>query len=353
MAVVAVGDFDKPLIEKLIIKHFSGIETPRVKKERTYFPVPDHDGTRYAIATDSEATLSSMSINWLRAVDTGSTEQDYRRTLVQAMYNSMLNDRLSELTKKPDPPFLFAASSNGRLVRTKSSYTLEVGVKDNGLLRGLETILTEAYRVRKFGFTQSELERQKKEMLRSVERAYAERDKTESGSFASEYIRNFLTDETIPGIAYEYGLYRKYIPTITLEEVNSLSRIWMDGKNRVVLLNAPNKRGVAIPKERELDGVFDAVEKRELEAYTEDVASGPLIDVPPKAGSVMAESKIQALGVTQWDLTNGVRVVLKPTDFKNDEVIFSAFSPGGSSLVPDSNYIPAVKIGRASCRERV
>ncbi|MBI1804163.1 MAG: insulinase family protein [Ignavibacteriae bacterium] len=342
MAVVAVGDFEKPEIEKLIKKHFSGIESLRAKKERVYYPVPDHDETLYSIATDSEATLSSVSIDWLRAVDSGNTERDYRRSLVEGMYNSMLNDRLNELTKKPDPPFLFASSSNGRLVRTKSDYGLEAGVKDNGILRGMEAILAEAYRVRKFGFTQSELDRQKKEMLRGIERTYAERDKTESSSFAAEYIRNFLTNESIPGIAFEYALYKKYVPTIVLEEVNQLASTWMVDKNRVVLVNAPAKSGVAAPKQEELSAVFDSVVKRDIQPYTENIANVPLVDELPHPGTIRDESRIPELGVTQWDLSNGIRVVLKPTDFKNDEVIFTAFSPGGTSLVPDSNYIPAI-----------
>jgi zinc protease len=342
MAVIAVGDFQKSLIEELIKKHFSGIEPFKSEKDRFYADVPDHDEPLYAIVTDSEASMSNVSIYWKHAVEPEITEGDYRRQLVEGLYNSLLNERLSELTKKPDPPFLFASSSSGALVRTKSFYGLQAGVKDNGILRGMRTILEEAFRVREFGFTEAELERVKKDMLRSVEQAYDERDKTESDNFASEYIRNFLEKEPAPGIAFENGLYHKYLPGITLEEINRLGKLWMTDKNRVVMVNSPQKAGVEVPTEQQLAAVFDTVSNEGLKQYTENVSNQPLLPNVPHGGSVVHEQKIDELGVTEWQLSNGIRVVLKPTNFKNDEVVFSAFSPGGTSLVADSDYIPAM-----------
>ncbi len=342
MAVIAVGDFQKPVIEKLIKDHFSGIEPYGNERERAYANVPDHDQPLYAIATDSEATLSSVSIYWKHDLESQAREGDYRRQLVEGLYNGMLNDRLSELTKKPDPPFLFASSSNGILVRTKSCYVLQAGVKDNGLLRGMRTILEEAFRVREFGFTAAELERQKKDMLRAIDQVYDERDKTESESYASEYARNFLEKEPVPGIGFEDYLYHKYLPGITLDEINRLGAKWMTEKNRVVLVNAPRKSGVSVPSEEELAKIFETVSHEELQPYTENVSNQPLLSTPPNGGTLVKERRIDELGVTEWSLSNGVHVVLKPTNFKNDEVIFTSFSPGGTSLVADSGYIPAM-----------
>jgi zinc protease len=342
MAVIAVGDFDKSQIEQIIKKHFSGIEQPRKEEERTFFPVPDHDETLYAIATDSEATGSSVSIYYKHELEVQKTEQDYRQSIVEALYNSMLNERLNELTQKPDPPFLFASSSGGRLVRTKDYYGLEAGVKDNGILHGMEAILTEAARVKQFGFTQPELDRQKKDFLRYMESAYEERDKTESGGYASECVRNFLNEEPMPGIAFEFDMYKRYLPGISLDEVNALVNKRISEKNRVVLVNEPEKAGIIVPTTGELASVFDAIGKKKLQPYSEHVSSAALVSTPPTPGTVVARKEIHELSVKDWTLSNGVRVILKPTDFKNDEVIFTSFSAGGTSLVPDSAYVAAM-----------
>ncbi len=342
MAVIAVGDFDPARIERLIRDHFENLKSTPHAPERAYSPVPDHDQTLYAIATDSEATLSSVGVDYLHEVEIDSTEADYRRLIVEGLYNSMLNQRLEELTKKPDPPFLFASSSHGMLVRTKSAYSLDAGVKDNGVVRGLEAVLTEAKRVQRHGFTQPELDRQKKEFLRAIEDAYQERDKTESENFASELVRNFLEDEPAPGIANEFELYKRYVPTITLEEIDSLAQEWMTSRNRVILVNAPEKAGLHTPTTAELAAAFDSAEAREIKAYADAVSGVPLMSSLPAPGTLVEEKEVASVGAKEWVLSNGVRVIIKPTDFKNDEVLFSGYSPGGSSLVADSDYISAV-----------
>ncbi len=342
MAVIAVGDFDPPAIERLIRDHFGGIEPLKSEKPRVFYPVPNHSTPLYAIATDSEATLTSASIYWKHAVPLQGTEREYRQEIVENLYDAMLNQRLSELTRKPDPPFIFASSSDGPLVRTKSTYLLEVGTRNNGLLEGMRAALREAYRVRAYGFTPAELERQKKETLRFIDEAYVERDKTESDNFVDEYIRNFLQKEPIPGIGFERGLYHKYLPGITLAEVNRLGQLWMTDSNRVVVVGAPRKADVRVPTEAELAAVFDSVAAERLQPYVEQLPEKPLLQNLPSPGTITSEERIGELGVTVWHLSNGVRVVLKPTDFKNDEVLVASFSPGGTSLAADSDYIPAM-----------
>jgi len=342
MAVIAVGDFDRTRIEELIRRHFSNVELPHRPEIRRFYPVPDHDETLFAIATDSEATLSTVGINYLKEVEAETTEAAYRRSIVEALYNGMLNERLAELTKRGDPPFLFASSSKGNLVRTKGAYSIEVGVKDNGILRGIGAALTEAQRVRLFGFTQPELDRRKKEFRRIIEQAYNERDKTESDNFAAELIRHYLEREPIPGIAYEFELYKKYLPTVTLPEVNRLAAQWMSDRNRVILVNAPRKAGTITPAPEEIRAAFDSVARKQLRPYIDTLSTSALLSAEPAAGTVVEEKELSAIGVTEWRLSNGVKVIMKPTDFKNDEILFTAYSPGGSSLVPDSEYIPAI-----------
>ncbi len=339
MGVVAVGDFDPQWIESLVRDHFSGIPRKPDAAERTVYPVPDHEETLFAIASDPEATRSSVSVYYKHDVSADETIRDYRQMLAENMYNRMLNKRLDELSQEANPPFLYGYSSKGRLIRSKETYVLGAVVRDNGIERGLSALLTEAERVNQHGFTPAELEREKKAMLRNIEQAYNERDKTESGRYASEYIRNFLYEEPIPGIEFEYEIYNRYIPTITLEEVNTLADQWITETNRVILASLPEKGGVRKPTEDDLLAVLNAVEEQEITAYQDTLAGQQLLDEPPAPSPVVSENSIDTLGVTEWRLANGIRVVLKPTDFKNDEIRFTAFSPGGLSQVPDSTYV--------------
>ncbi len=342
MAVIAVGDFDKAQIQTVIKQKFSQVPAPEHPTERPFYPVPGHQQTLYAIATDKEATGSSVSLFIKHDVHDEDSEAAYRHSLVQALYHGMLNQRLDELLQKPDPPFLNAYSGQGRFVRTKEFYILGAAVKANQIESGLEAVLTEARRVKEFGFTESELKRQKAELLRSMESAYKERDKTNSRAYASEYIRNFLNREPIPGIEFEYQLYKKHIPSITLDEVNRVSKELLTDSNRVVLVSAPEKEDVKVPTPQELVAVFDRVSHKEIEPYAEAVTSEPLIAQQPSPGKILFERKDPKIGITEWQLSNGIRVILKPTDFKNDEIIFRAYSPGGNSLVPDSDYVAAL-----------
>ncbi len=342
MAVVAVGDFDHDWIEGLIKEHFSKLKADEQPRQRELFPVPDHRETLFTVATDVEATNTDVSVYYKHPVKAEGTAGAYRKTLTEALYEGVLNKRLDELRTQPEPPFLTGYSSQGRFIRSKEFYVLGAVVADNGVEKGLQAVLTEAERVRQHGFTQSELEREKVEMLRGIEQAYNERDKSESRLYAAEYIRNFLVDEPVPGIEYEFELYKKFLPGISLAEVNAVAMELASPENRVVAVSAPDKDTSTPPGERELKNVFREVEQMHIAAYEDKVPDVPLVEQAPQAGQVVAEKRIAELGITEWQLANGVKVVLKPTDFKNDQVIFSAFSPGGHSLVADANYIPAI-----------
>jgi zinc protease len=341
MAVIAVGDFDRSEIEQLIESHFSGLEMPDIVRERPVYPVPGHDETLFAIATDPEATFNSVNVYWKQALRDEQTTAAYRQSIVESLYNRMLNTRLFELTQQADPPFLGAFSGQGRFIGSTEVYILGAGVPENGIERGLETILTEAERVERFGFTESELEREKRELLRSIEQAYAERDKTESSSYASEYVRVFLYDEPFPGIAYEFEFHNESVPGITLDDVNRLAKEWIVETNRVIVISAPEKEGVEVPSEDELLAVFATAGAAEVAAYEDAVTDAPLVAVVPEPAAIASEEHIDEIGVTVWELANGVRVLLKPTDFKDDEVLIRAWSPGGTSLASDEDYVAA------------
>ncbi len=339
IAVIAVGDFDPRRVEKLIVDHFQRLTEPAQPRERVNFPVPDHEESLVSVATDPEATTSRVSIVFKQDVRDESTVGAYRRNIIRSLYLGLLNERLRELTRQPDAPFLFAYAGQGRFVRTKDATMMAAVVKDDGIIRGLQALRLEAERAARYGFTITELERQKKEVLRRMEKAYEERDKTESRQYADEYKRHYLTDEPIPGIEYELELHKRFLPTIDLETVNRAVQEAFADRNRVILVNMPEKDGVTVPREEDVLAAFEAVDTMSIEPYRDLVSDKPLLETPPGPGKVVREEKIEELGVTLWKLSNGVRVLLKPTDFKNDEILFTAYSPGGLSLIDDRNYI--------------
>lgn len=346
MAVVAVGDFDKTKIEVLIKEHFSKLTDAQNPRERINFPIPPQKETLYAIASDKEAPMSSVTIYNKFKAEAEINVEDFRTATVATLFGQMLSQRLNELTQKPDAPFAFGGAGKGRFLGDLEVFTLNgYAVKDNKMEQCLDVLLTEYERVKRFGFTQTELDRAKESRLRSTEKWFLEKDKADSREYAEEYLRNFLQDEIIPGREYEYEFHKKYLPTISLEEVNALSSSLMTGADRVITINMPEKEGLKILTEKDLQVVVDAVRKKELTAYEDKVSDKPLVEIEPKPSPVVSEKEIKEINVTEWILANGVKVVLKPTDFKNDEIIFMAISPGGSSLVSDKDYVSASNAG--------
>ncbi|MFQ5888678.1 MAG: M16 family metallopeptidase [Gemmatimonadota bacterium] len=341
MAVVAVGDFDPERVEAVIRESFAALEPRPDPRARELFEVPDHAEPLFAIATDPEAPTTSVSVYYKQPMRIMRTVGDYRRSLVEDLFNGMLNRRLEEIVRRQDPPFLTASSGQGRLVRSKEVYALGAAVEEGGVARGLAALLAEAERVDRHGFTASEFERAKRNLIRSWERAYAEREKMNSTVFASEFVRAYLEEEPVPGIAYEFQLVKRLIPGIVLDEVNRLAREWITRENRVVVVSAPEKAESPVPSEAELADMFDSVADAAIEPYVDEVTDLPLVAAAPPPARIAEERSIEEIGVTEWRLSNGVRIFLKPTDFKDDQILFRAYSPGGSSLAPDEEYVPA------------
>jgi len=338
MAVIAVGDFDADQVEFLMRQHFEGLAPAADERPRTMFEVPDQPGTDFAIATDPEAPNTSVAVFYRMDSEEEGTLGDYRSGLVEFLYNTMLNARFQEIAQQADPPIVFGASAKGAMVRTKDMYQLFAGVPADGVERGLDTLLTEAARVERFGFTASELERAKANMMRGIERAYDDRANRRSSSFVSEYTRAFLQGEPIPGLEYEYALYQRFVPEITLQEVNEIGRDWISDSNRVVLVNAPENDAAAIPSEDDLLAVLDSAADKELTAYEDSVSDEPLLPEVPDPGAIVSTSRVDELDITEWTLSNGAKVVLKPTDLRDDQILFTATSPGGTSLASDEDY---------------
>jgi zinc protease len=281
MAVIAVGDFETATVESLLRQHFEGIPMPANPRERIEYGVPDHEETLFSINTDPEIPSTSVAVYHKMDPHGDWSHAGYRDRIVGRLYNSMLNSRFQEIERQPDAPFLQASSAQGSLIRTKAAYALSAAVLENGTERGLESVFREAERVERFGFTESELEREKANILRGMERVWADRANRTSGSYAGEYTRAFLEDESIPGIEYEWELYQRFLPGITLDEVNRLAEDWLTDDNRVVLLTGPEKDGVEMPDEEVLNRVLERVDAEELTPYVDSITDEALISELP------------------------------------------------------------------------
>ena len=344
MAVVAVGDFDKAAIEKLVTSHFGSLPAASSPKPRQIYDVPDRADTGYAIVTDKETTTTSIEVDTLLPARRQGTIGVYRQEIVDRLFSGMLNARFAEIAQKPDAPFVFGFSGRGPfLARTKEVAILNALAKEGGVERSLRALLDEAERVARFGFTETELARQKANTLRRYERLALEKENTLSAMRAAEYIRNFLVNETLPSLDDEYALHQRFLPEITLAEINKLAREWfpVSTKNRLVVLTAPDKSGLAIPDEAKLAAIIKEPPPADLKSYVDTVGSAVLLESLPAPGKIVSTATNDKAGLTIWELANGVKVVLKPTTFRADEILFRAASPGGTSLASDADYIPA------------
>ena len=336
MAVIAVGDFDPAAMERRIREHFSTLRAPARVRPRPRFGVPDQGTPLVTIASDPEATNTVVSAYFKRPRTEVRTLGAYREQIVHGLFGQMFNDRLEEISQKPDAPFIAASGGIGGYFGDRDAFSLSALVKDGGAVPGLDAVMTEVERVQRHGFVAPELERAKQNLLRAYERAYAERERTESSDLADELVRHFTEAEAIPGIAREWTLQQRFVPGVTLAEVNALVRQWISDRDVVVALSAPQRDSVPLPSERDLLAVLASVNARQVDPYVETAASATIAERPATPGRVVTRDSIPEIGVTRWTLSNGVRVILKPTTFKADQVLMSAWSPGGSSLLPDS-----------------
>jgi zinc protease len=341
MAVIAVGDFDKTVIEAQIRSHFGSIPAPVSAKPRPTYTVPEQAGTVYSVITDPEATATRIDVITKMAARPQATVGAYRRQMVEGLFGGMLSARLDEIAEKPEAPFLDAQTDRRLFVNVAESTTLAALVPNGGVERGLAALLTEVDRVARFGFTATELNRTKLNLQRSLQRALVEKDKSPSEPLADEFGRNFLHGEPIPGIVYEAAMSERFLPQITLAEVNSLAKEWVPDRNRLVVVSAPEKDRRLLPSDAQLASIIKATSGAPLTAYVDTVSTQPLLDRLPTPGSVVSASTRDTLGITEWRLSNGVRVVLKPTTLKQDEILFRAVSPGGTSLAKDEDFIAA------------
>lgn len=339
MAVVVVGDIEVAEAEQFIKKHFAHLKNPANPRPRTVSEVAPRKKSEGVVATDKEATNHFIQIYYSTKKSTlETTVGHYRDYIVQRLFTTMLNQRLQELTQKSNPPFLYGASNLGDFVRGYEAYSSFAVLGKDGVAPAINAVIQENERARKFGFTASELDRIKKVLMKNIERAYNERDKTESANIVQEYVGNFLEAEPIPGIENEYKYHKEFLEGITLEEVNAYAARTIPPvtENKLVVLTGPDKAEFKIPSNEELLAIADKAAEGEVTAYEESAVATTLMENTPAPGKITGEKYLANIGVTELTLNNGVKVLLKPTDFKNDQVVLGASRFGGQYL-----YSPA------------
>ncbi len=342
MAVVVVGDVEIENIKSKISNHFGHLQNPEKPKERLEYPIPDNRNPLISIVTDKEATYTVIQFFIKHDKYEEVNIKDYRMLLLHRLYNQMMNSRFEEIMQNPDAPFLYANSSySGFLGRSKDAYFSFAVAKENEIVNSLEKLLEENEKVKQFGFTESELERQKKELLTFYKKAVKEKDKTESEMYASEYIRNFLTREPIPGIENEYQMSLQFVPEIKIEEINQLAQKWIIDSNWAILITAPENETVNIPSEEEILAVVLESKDKEVMAYVDEVTDEPLLDKIPKGTKIVSNTKNDKFGYTEVVFKNGAKVILKPNFYKNDQILFLGSSPGGHSIYSDEDFLSA------------
>ena len=331
--IVIVGDFDVDVMEKKVIDLFSKIEMPENAAERTYPPVSDNVEPKYITFEDPELQRTLIQLSFkkekLPFEFRNSVEGYVQSYVVESILSAMINNRLSEMSQKADCPFVYAGVSfdNYWVAKTKYSFNVTIIPKDD-VKSAFEVAMSEIVRACKTGFNDSELQRVKDQMLSSYEKMYNEREKTDSDDRAQEIIRHFIDNEPTPGIEAEYQMMQQMLPMIPVQIFNDFAKQILTKENQVLLVSQPQVEGKTLPAKEEMLSILNNAMNAEYEAYVDEVITDPLIEKMPKKGKIKKEYKGK-FGTTVMELSNGAKVIVKPTDYAADQIAFNAFSIGG------------------------
>jgi zinc protease len=339
-AVIAVGDFDPAQVEAFIKKNFSVLKNPSNPRKRLSYSIPSSTETAVEILTDKEQTSTRLQILVRHQGKTPKTTTDLLESMQRSIFNRMMGSRVAELRQLPNTPILLASIGYGKFLADVDAFTMTISPKAGQLEKAVQKVLEIKEQVKQFGFTETELQRAKLSLLNTLERQWKERDKNNSINYVNEYVKHFLTGEGIPGIDYEYHFLKNNMDKIQLAAINKLLPLWDIKTNRIVILEAPEKDKASLPDQRTLLSWIDEANKN-VKPYVDEVVSATLLSEKPKGSKITSQKEDASSGVTELFLENGVRVVLKPTTFKNDQIIINGYSYGGTSLAPDAAYTSA------------
>ena len=339
--IIVVGDIDPDYIESKIKEIFTPINMPANPAERIYVQVEDTPGTIYAIGSDPEmpvAVFQLMIKSDSLPAELKNTQAFYMTQYLMSMVTAMLNERLGDLALKPDCPFAQAYARYGDffLAKTKDALTVQGVAKGGDITGAYEAIYRELLRAVRGGFTQSEYDRAKAEFISRIEKAYNERNKTNSAAYVQEYVDNFLDGNPIPGVETDYQIYEALSQMIPLAMINQqLLPELVPADNRILMVMMPEGEGYVNPTEQELEAITAKIDAENIEAYVDNAKTEPLIPQLPAPGKIVKEQKLAQWDATELTLSNGVKVIVKPTGFKENEIVMNAIAIGGTSEVSD------------------
>ncbi len=339
--IIVVGDIDVDRIENKIKEIFSPIKMPENAKERVYLEVPDTPGTIYAIGKDKEQVVAIAELMFKTDAFPDEMKGDVSYLAVDyitGMITQMLNNRLNDMSLDPNTPFAQAGVNYGEYLvsKTKDALTIVAVGKGNSVLPAFESVYRELLRAQRGGFTHSEYDRARSEYLSRLEKVYNERDNRQSSAYVREYVRHFIDNDPIPGIETEYQFMNMIANQIPVEAINQALAQLVGNDNRAFLAILPDNGTQIIPTEKEVADLIAKVDAENIEAFVDEVKSEPLIEKLPAPGKIVAEKQLQQWGATEFTLSNGVKVIVKPTTFKSDEILFKATALGGTSDIPES-----------------
>jgi zinc protease len=331
-AVMVVGDIDSATAMKMITEHFAGLTNPASPRKRDYVTAKPRAKAEAMVVSDKEAISPSLQIIFpVQEKKQDVTLGDYKATLVRQLALSIINQRLRDLSQSAKPPFAFAGVGFDDMIRGYESFTASTTFNTEGVEKPLNALAAELLKARDFGFTQAELERSKSEMLAGVEKMYNERKTTPSQQYIEEYVRNFLTGEAMPGLENEYGYYKTLMPGITTEDVSAMPKKWMSSLNTFTLITSPQKAELKLPTDAQLLAMSQKAFTQKVAANKETAIATSLLEKLPKGGKVVSQNVEADLGATTYTLSNGVKVTIKPTDFKSDEILLNGSRKGGTN----------------------
>ncbi|MBC7976820.1 MAG: insulinase family protein, partial [Myxococcales bacterium] len=340
MAVIAVGDFDDVgAIEQEIRTRFADLKNPANPRPRRDAGVPKADGTRVSIETDRELPSTVISVYNVLPHRPETSYKDFRRIVVEQVFQTILSDRFAVIARRPESPFVAAAAGIESQTREIDAFERQAQAKAGKALATLDSLFTEVLRVEKHGVTQSELDRVRAVLSRAYEQNAAEDATSDSRLFTEELTRHFFEGEFVIGRKAEKDLTIKYLPTITLAEMNALAKSYGGADNRVILIAGPEgAKAAALPTQARVLAIIDEVARREIQPWEDQAVSAKLMETLPRAGKIVKETRRETIGVTEWTLGNGARVIVKPTDFQADQVSLLGSSPGGAAMAKDKEF---------------
>ncbi|MDP4209026.1 MAG: insulinase family protein [Bacteroidota bacterium] len=340
-ALVVVGDFDVDVMEARIKKLFNSIPAVKDPSPKETYPIPDNVEPLIGIASDPEATSTDIQVYFKHnAVKDENKNLGYMRTqLVQRFINAMFGQRMSEISRKENAPFVYAYCYYGGFTRSKDAFVGYAQARNNEGVKSLSALLVEIERMRRFGFLASEFERAKADVLRGYESAYTDRNKRKNRELVYSNISYFTSNYPNPGIEFQYDFVKKVLPGITLEEINEVASKYVRQDNMVVTVTGPEKQGITLPSEQDIKNVLDTYKSSPISAYVDNLSGKKLLDKEPVPGKVVKTVENKTIGTTEWTLSNGAKVIFKSTDLKDDELLLNGFSAGGISNVKNPDVV--------------